>query len=46
VVGRLVTVDYLDERAKKGGRKKFQAVLAKVPDVAPDDHDLAKHRPT
>jgi hypothetical protein len=36
----LATVDYLDERAKKGSRKKFQAVLDKVPDVAPSDFDL------
>ena len=42
----LATVDYLDERAKKGSRKKFRAVLAKVPDVAPEDHDIIKHRPT
>ena len=29
-------VDYLEERAKRGSREKFLAVLAKVPDVAPD----------
>jgi hypothetical protein len=41
----LATVDYLDERAKKGSRKKFQAVLDKVPDVSPSDFDLLKRRP-
>lgn len=42
----LATVDYLDERAKQGSRKKFQAVLDKVPDVAPSDFDIITHRPT
>jgi hypothetical protein len=42
----LATVDYLDERAKKGSRKKFRAVLAKVPDVEPGDFDKVKRRPT
>ena len=27
----LMTVEYLQERAKRGTRKKFEAVLAKVP---------------
>nr|HID59554.1 toxin-antitoxin system HicB family antitoxin [Desulfobacterales bacterium] len=35
----LVTVDYLKERAKRGSREKFEAVLAKVPDVEPEEHD-------
>jgi hypothetical protein len=35
----LMTVDYLEERAKKGNRDKFLAVLAKVPSVAPDPGD-------
>ena len=42
----LATVDYLDERAKKGSRKKFRAVLAKIPNVEPGDFDAVKHRPT
>jgi len=35
----LLTVDYLKERAKQGSRQKFEAVLAKVPDIEPDEFD-------
>lgn len=35
----LATVDYLAERAKRGSRDKFEAVLAKVPDREPEPHD-------
>jgi hypothetical protein len=35
----LMTVEYLQERAKRGSREKFEAVLAKVPDVEPEEHD-------
>jgi hypothetical protein len=35
----LLTVEYLRERAKRGSREKFEAVLAKVPDVEPEEHD-------
>ena len=35
----LMTLDYLEERAKRGSREKFLAVLAKVPDAAPDPQD-------
>jgi len=35
----LMTVDYLKERAKRGSREKFEAVLAKVPDVEPEEYD-------
>ena len=38
-VAALHTVDYLRERAKRGSRKAFEAVLAKVPDVEPSDFD-------
>ena len=31
----LLTVDYLEARAKRGSRGKFEAVLAKVPDREP-----------
>ncbi len=35
----LMTADYLQERAKRGTRKKFEAVLAKVPDTEPEAID-------
>lgn len=35
----LMTEDYLGERGKKGDRAKFEAVLAKVPDIEPEDYD-------
>ena len=35
----LMTVEYLEERAKRGSRKKFDAALAKVPEVQPAASD-------
>lgn len=35
----LLTEEYLEARARRGDRKKFEAVLAKVPDVEPDPWD-------
>lgn len=35
----LQTHNYLEERAKKGDREAFRAVLDKVPDVPAPDHD-------
>ena len=35
----LATADYLAERAKRGTREKLLAVLAKAPDVDPEDYD-------
>lgn len=35
----LMTENYLKERAKKGSREKYEAILAKVPDVEPEPHD-------
>jgi hypothetical protein len=35
----LKTVEYLEDRAKRGSRKRFRAVLAKVPDVPPEPED-------
>jgi hypothetical protein len=31
--------DYLEERAMRGSWEKFQRVLAKVPDLEPEDYD-------
>jgi len=35
----LRTATYLKERARRGSRKEFEAVLAKIPDVPPPDFD-------
>jgi hypothetical protein len=35
----LMTENYLKERAKKGSRAKYEAILAKVPDVEPEVYD-------
>ncbi|HEX8273254.1 MAG TPA: YlcI/YnfO family protein [Longimicrobiaceae bacterium] len=35
----LMTEDYLRERAARGSHDKLRAVLARVPDVEPDEHD-------
>ncbi|MCL5885044.1 MAG: type II toxin-antitoxin system HicB family antitoxin [Deltaproteobacteria bacterium] len=35
----LMTVEYLDERAKRGSKKKYERVMAKVRDVEPEDYD-------
>jgi hypothetical protein len=34
-----LSVEYLEERARRGSREKFEAVLAKVPDVEPEEYD-------
>jgi hypothetical protein len=35
----LLTETYLEERAKRGSRAKYEAALAQVPDVEPEPHD-------
>lgn len=40
----LMTVEYLEERAKRGTRKKFEAVLAKVPNREPEGFDRVPHK--
>jgi len=35
----LDTENYLEERAKRGDRKKFLEVLSKIPDVDPEEYD-------
>jgi hypothetical protein len=40
----LMTVEYLQERAKRGTRKKFEAVLAKVPNREPETFDRLPNR--
>jgi hypothetical protein len=38
-VAALMTEEYLAERARRGSKARFEAVLARVPDVAPDEGD-------
>jgi hypothetical protein len=38
-IATLITVDYLEIRAKRGSREKLLAVLAKAPDVEPEEND-------
>ncbi|MCL4265845.1 MAG: toxin-antitoxin system HicB family antitoxin [Anaerolineae bacterium] len=35
----LATESYLEERAKRGSREKYEAALAKVSDVEPEEYD-------
>jgi hypothetical protein len=35
----LATEEYLQQRGKRASRRKFDAALAKVPDVAPEPQD-------
>ena len=35
----LMTVEYLEERARRGNRGKFEAVLEKVPRAKPEEED-------
>jgi predicted transcriptional regulator len=35
----LMTVDYLQERAARGDRGRFERAMTKVPDVLPDERD-------
>jgi hypothetical protein len=38
-IAALDTMDYLNERAKKGSRAKYLNVLKKTPNVKPDNQD-------
>jgi hypothetical protein len=38
-ISALETEDYLNERATRASRKKFEAALQNVPDVEPDEYD-------
>lgn len=38
-VSALMTVEYLEERAKRGSRSKFERALSKVKDVEPEAED-------
>ena len=38
-VSAIMTVEYLEERAKRGSRSKFERALSKVKDVEPEAED-------
>ncbi len=38
-VSALMTVEYLKDRARRGNRERFEAVLGNVPDVEPEVYD-------
>ena len=38
-VAALQAIGYLEERAKHGSREKMLAILAKAPDVEPEEYD-------
>ena len=38
-ISALMTEDYLAERAKRASRKGSEDVMARVPDVEPEEHD-------
>jgi predicted DNA-binding ribbon-helix-helix protein len=38
-VSALMAEDYLARRAARGDRTKFEAAMAKVPDVEPEEYD-------
>ena len=38
-ISALITGEYLEERAERGSRKKFEKAMSKVQDVEPDEYD-------
>lgn len=38
-ISALLTEEYLETRAKRGSRKKFERAMAKVPKVEPEEYD-------
>jgi hypothetical protein len=38
-IAALNASDYLEKRAERGSREKLLAVLAKAPDIEPEDYD-------
>ena len=39
-ISALTTQDYLQERASRGSRAKYESILAKVPDVESERQDI------
>ena len=40
----LMTEEYLDERAQRGSRAKYEAALAQVPDVEAEEYDRIEQK--
>ncbi len=38
-IAALMTEDYLEQRAQRGSRAKFEEILSRVPDVEPEEYD-------
>ncbi len=38
-ISALITGEYLEKRAKRGSRRKFENAMSKVADVEPDEYD-------
>jgi hypothetical protein len=38
-VSALLTEEYLEQRAQRGNRAKFEEILSRVPDVEPEEYD-------
>ena len=38
-IAALMTEDYLEQRAQRGSRAKFEDILSRVPDVEPEEYD-------
>ena len=38
-IAAFLTQEYLEERAKRGSREKFEKVLSKVSDIPPEEYD-------
>lgn len=38
-IAAFMTKEYLEERAKRGSKEKFEQAMAKVPDIEPEDYD-------
>ncbi|HEY0370545.1 MAG TPA: toxin-antitoxin system HicB family antitoxin [Thermoanaerobaculia bacterium] len=41
----LMTAEYLEQRANRASRRKFKAVLAKIPDAEPEADDRLPTKP-
>lgn len=38
-ISALMTEEYLEQRAQRGSRAKFEEIMSRVPDVEPEEYD-------